>query len=99
MDGLSRRMRRISSGHGGWIEALLAASAMAALGVIVAVSALPMSSSTARKVGLTVQGQAQRRKPPSVLMTWPVTQAASSVASQAIRRAGSSGDPQRPCGK
>jgi acyl-homoserine-lactone acylase len=55
MNGLSRRLRRISSGHGGWIEALLAASAMAALGVIVAVSALPMSSSTARKVGLTAQ--------------------------------------------
>jgi hypothetical protein len=32
-------------------------------------------------------------------MTWPVIQAASSVASQAIRRAGSSGVPQRPCGK
>ena len=44
-------------------------------------------------------GQSQRRKPPSELMTWPVIQAASSVTSQAIRRAGSSGVPQRPEGK
>jgi len=32
-------------------------------------------------------------------MTWPVTQADSSVTSQAISRAGSSGTAQRCCGK
>ncbi|UVS81317.1 hypothetical protein Actkin_05074 [Actinokineospora sp. UTMC 2448] len=49
--------------------------------------------------GRCTRGQPQRRKPPSVLMTWPVIQAASSVDSQAMRRAGSSGSPQRPAGK
>ncbi len=49
--------------------------------------------------GAHAPGQAQRLYPPSALMTWPVIQAASSVASQAMRRAGSSGLPQRPCGK
>ena len=37
-------------------------------------------------------------KPPSLVRTWPVTQAPSSVASQPTRRAASSGLPQRPSG-
>src|SRR5215470_1515422 len=49
-------------------------------------------------VNFRERGQSQRRKPPSVLMTWPVIQTASSVTSQAISRAGSSGTPQRCCG-
>jgi len=40
----------------------------------------------------------QRPKPPSVLMIWPVIQDASSVTSQAMSRAGSSGCPYRPNG-
>ena len=40
----------------------------------------------------------QRAKPPSELMTCPVIQRASSVSSQVMRRAGSSGSPQRPWG-
>ena len=40
----------------------------------------------------------QRPKPPSVLMIWPVIQDASSVVSQAMSRAGSSGRPYRPKG-
>jgi hypothetical protein len=49
--------------------------------------------------GQSATRQTQRRNPPSELITCPVTQRASSVASHAISRAGSSGSPQRPLGK
>lgn len=45
------------------------------------------------------KGGYERRKPPSVAMTCPVTQAASSVSSQVMSRAGSTGSGIRPPGK
>src|SRR5204862_2726194 len=40
----------------------------------------------------------QRRKPPSESIVWPVIHRASSLQSQTIRRAASTGSPQRPSG-
>src|SRR5262245_8232219 len=45
------------------------------------------------------QTSSHRRKPPSELSTWPVTQAASSLTSQVTSRAASSGTPTRPKGE
>ena len=42
--------------------------------------------------------QPRRLNPPSELIVWPVIQRASSLHSHAIRRAASSGSPQRPKG-
>src|SRR5690606_33130751 len=44
------------------------------------------------------EGGRHRAKPPSLLSTWPVIQAPSSLTSQAMSRAGSSGCPIRPKG-